>query len=44
VNKEWPPEKVAERFNVSVDLVYQVKHRVTDAIRAEVNRLEKEMT
>jgi RNA polymerase sigma-70 factor (ECF subfamily) len=44
VNKEWPPEKVAERFNVSIDLVYQVKHRVTDAIRAEVNRLEKEMT
>ena len=44
VNKEWPPEKVADRFNVSIDLVYQVKHRVTDAIRAEVNRLEKEMT
>lgn len=44
VNKEWPPEKVAERFHVSVDLVYQVKHRVTEAIRAEVSRLEKEMT
>lgn len=44
VNKEWPPEKVAERFQVSVDLVYQVKHRVTEAIRDEVNRLEKEMT
>jgi RNA polymerase sigma factor (sigma-70 family) len=44
VNKDWPPEKVAERFNVSIDLVYQVKHRITDAIRAEVSRLEKEMT
>jgi RNA polymerase sigma factor (sigma-70 family) len=44
VNKEWPPEKVAERFGVSIDLVYQVKHRVTEAIRAEVNRLEHEMT
>jgi DNA-directed RNA polymerase specialized sigma24 family protein len=44
VNKEWSPEKVAERFGVSVDQVYQIKHRVTDALRAEVSRLEKEMT
>ena len=44
VNKEWSPEKVAERFGVSTDLVYQVKHRVTGEIRAEVRRLEKEMT
>jgi RNA polymerase sigma factor (sigma-70 family) len=44
VNKEWPPEKVAEHFGVSVDLVYQVKHRVTDAIREEVTRLERETT
>ncbi|HUA64519.1 MAG TPA: sigma-70 family RNA polymerase sigma factor [Alphaproteobacteria bacterium] len=44
VNKEWPPEKVAERFKVSLDLVYQVKHRVTEAIRDEVSRLEREMT
>lgn len=44
VNKEWPPEKVAERFKVSVDLVYQTKHRMTEAIRDEVSRLEKEMT
>jgi RNA polymerase sigma factor (sigma-70 family) len=43
VNKEWPAEKVAERFQVSVDQVYVNKHRVTDAIRAEVRRLEKEM-
>jgi RNA polymerase sigma factor (sigma-70 family) len=44
VNKDWPPEKVAKTFGVSVDQVYQVKHRVTDLIRAEVHRLEKEMT
>lgn len=44
VNKEWSPEKIAERFQVSVDLVYQTKHRVTEAIRSEVARLEKEMT
>ena len=44
VNKEWPPEKVAEHFGVSTDQVYQVKHRITEAIRAEVARLEKETT
>lgn len=44
VNKEWPPEKVAERFGISMDQVYQIKHRVTDALRIEVNRLEREMT
>jgi hypothetical protein len=44
VNKEWPPAKIAARFHVSVDQVYQTKHRLTEAIRAEVNRLEKEMT
>ena len=40
VNKAWPPEKVAERFNVSVDQVYVIKSRVTEAIRTEVERLQ----
>ena len=44
VNKDWPAEKVAGRFNVSVDQVYLIKHRLTESIRAEVRRLEKEMT
>jgi RNA polymerase sigma-70 factor (ECF subfamily) len=44
VNKEWPPEKVAERFGVSVDQVYQIKHRLTATLRDEVIRLEKEVT
>jgi RNA polymerase sigma-70 factor (ECF subfamily) len=44
VNKDWPPKKVAERFNVSVDQVYLVKHRLTEAIRIEVNRLQEEIT
>jgi RNA polymerase sigma factor (sigma-70 family) len=44
VNKEWPPEKVAERFAVSVDHVYQTKHRMTESLRVEVARLKKEMT
>ena len=44
VNKGWPPEKVAGRFGVSVDQVYLIKHRVTETIRAEVKRLERQMT
>jgi RNA polymerase sigma factor (sigma-70 family) len=44
VNKEWPPEKVAERFGVSIDQVYQIKHRLTATLRDEVTRLEKEVT
>jgi hypothetical protein len=44
VNKEWPPEKVAERFKVSVAQVYLVKHRLTEAIRTEVKRLQDEVT
>ena len=44
VNKEWAPEKVAKTFGVSVDQVYLAKHRVAEMIRAEVKRLEKEMT
>lgn len=44
VNKEWPAEKVAERFGVSTDQVYQIKHRLTATIRDEVNRLEQEVT
>jgi RNA polymerase sigma factor (sigma-70 family) len=44
VNKDWPPEKVAERFHVSVAQVYLVKHRVTEAMRLEVKRLQDEIT
>src|SRR5262245_15316120 len=43
VNKEWKPEKVAQKFGVSVDHVYLAKHRVTEMIKEEVKRLEKEM-
>jgi hypothetical protein len=44
VNKEWEPDKVAERFGVAVGQVYQIKHRLTAAIKDEVKRLEKEAT
>jgi RNA polymerase sigma-70 factor (ECF subfamily) len=44
VNKGWPPEKVAQTFNIPIDQVYLAKHRVTEMIKREVKRLEQEMT
>jgi RNA polymerase sigma-70 factor (ECF subfamily) len=44
VNKEWPAEKVAGAFSISVDQVYLAKHRITEMLKAEARRLEKEMT
>ena len=44
VNKDWPPEKVAASFGVSVDQVYVIKHRITETIKAEVKRLQTEIT
>ena len=44
VNKEWEAERVAKTFRVSVNQVYLAKHRVTQLIKKEVERLEKEMT
>jgi RNA polymerase sigma factor (sigma-70 family) len=43
VNREWPPEKVAAAFNISVDQVYLAKHRITELIKSEAKRLESEM-
>lgn len=43
VNKEWPPEKVAAAFKISVDQVYLAKHRITEMIKGEAKRLESEM-
>ena len=44
VNKEWKAEKVAATFGVPVDQVYLAKHRITEMIKDEVRRLEKETT
>jgi RNA polymerase sigma-70 factor (ECF subfamily) len=44
VKQEWPADKVANTFGVPVDHVYLAKHRVTELIKEEVKRLEKEMT
>ncbi|HTX22471.1 MAG TPA: sigma-70 family RNA polymerase sigma factor [Candidatus Aquilonibacter sp.] len=40
VNKEWPADKVAATFGISVSQVYLAKHRVTELIAEEVKRLE----
>ena len=44
VNKELPPEQVAASFGITVDQVYVIKHRVTESIKAEVKRLQQEIT
>jgi RNA polymerase sigma factor (sigma-70 family) len=44
VNKGWPAEKVAERFGLPVEQVYMAKHRVTEMLKSEVRRLEREAT
>ena len=40
INKEWPAEKVAESFGISVNQVYLAKHRITLLIKEEVERLK----
>jgi RNA polymerase sigma-70 factor (ECF subfamily) len=44
VNREWPPEKVAQTFKVTVNQVYLVKNRVTELLREEFRRLEQTVT
>lgn len=41
VNKQWSPEKVAKRFGISLNQVYLAKHRVTELIKKEVERLKE---
>jgi RNA polymerase sigma-70 factor (ECF subfamily) len=42
VNKEWPVQKVAETFGLTINQVYLAKHRVTELIKEEVERLKKD--
>jgi RNA polymerase sigma-70 factor (ECF subfamily) len=44
VNKGWAAEKVAATFGVSINQVYQAKHRITEMVKLEVTRLEKDET
>jgi RNA polymerase sigma-70 factor (ECF subfamily) len=43
VNKEWSPDRVAKTFSISIGQVYLAKHRVTEKIRQEVERLKMEI-
>jgi RNA polymerase sigma-70 factor (ECF subfamily) len=43
VNKEWSPEKIARIYEIPVGQVYLAKHRVTETIRHEVERLKKDI-
>jgi RNA polymerase sigma-70 factor (ECF subfamily) len=43
VNKEWPPARIAKTFGITTNQVYLVKHRVTEKIKQEVERLRNEM-
>lgn len=41
VNREWAPDRVAKTFKVSVGQVYLAKHRVTEMVKEQVDRLVK---
>ena len=41
VNKQWSPEKVSKRFGISVNQVYLAKHRITELVKIEVERLKE---
>jgi RNA polymerase sigma factor (sigma-70 family) len=43
VNKEWPPDKIAETFGIPTSQVYLAKHRVSEMIAEEVKKLEMKM-
>ncbi len=43
VHKSMAPEAIAKLYNVPVAQIYLAKHRVTEAIRMEVERIRKEM-
>jgi RNA polymerase sigma factor (sigma-70 family) len=42
VNKEWSVQKVADTFAMTINQVYLAKHRVTELIKEEVDRLKKD--
>ena len=40
VNKEWSSEKIAATFGIPVGQVYLAKHRVTEMVKEEIERLK----
>jgi RNA polymerase sigma-70 factor (ECF subfamily) len=43
VNKHLSPEQVAKAFGIPVSQVYMAKHRITEMIRLEVERLKRDV-
>lgn len=43
VNKRWSPDKVAATFGVSVSQVYVAKHRASEMIKEEIERLRTQI-
>jgi RNA polymerase sigma-70 factor (ECF subfamily) len=43
VNKGWPVERVAQALGISANQVYLAKHRVSELINEEAERLQKEV-
>jgi RNA polymerase sigma factor (sigma-70 family) len=44
VNKEWTPKKVAETFSIPIAQVYLAKHRVTEMIKEEVQKINAKIS
>jgi RNA polymerase sigma factor (sigma-70 family) len=44
VNKEWPLRRIAKTHRITVEQVYMRKHRVAQAIKEEVERLQEAIT
>ena len=42
VNKQWNADKVAKNFGIPIEQVYLAKHRITEMIKEEVERLKRE--
>lgn len=43
VNRGWPAEKVSKTLGLPANAVYVAKHRVTEAIKTEFDRIQKEI-
>jgi len=43
VHKGWAPERISKTFGIPVAQIYLIKHRVTEAIREEVDRLKRDL-
>jgi RNA polymerase sigma-70 factor (ECF subfamily) len=44
VNKEWAPGRIAKTFGIAIGQVYLTKHRVSEGIKEEIQRLKNTMS